>query len=170
MWKLIALFAAVVVAVHGQSTPVVSCVSNTGVLPINTYIRGCDTPPCLLPQLENAVLDIVFRAPKTISTMRTLATAYMSMFGITVPIPYDLEQNSVTCNFLTNTYCPVMNGEIIQYTLNMFIESFFPEGTAVAIEFRVVDASDQSPVFCLRTDLRIVAPLGRVAGNSTTVN
>lgn len=58
--------------------------------------------------------------------MRTLAVAYMQMGPIAVPIPYDLGENAVTCNFLTNTYCPVLEGEVLSYKLRMFIEEFFP--------------------------------------------
>ncbi|KAM3963805.1 uncharacterized protein ACR2FA_001843 [Aphomia sociella] len=170
MWKLITLFGTVIVVIHGQSTPVQSCVSNAGVLPINTHIRGCGLPPCLLPQLEDVVIDIVFRAPKPINNMTTLATAYMNLAGMLIPIPYDLQKDSVTCDFLTNTNCPVKEGEIIQYTLKMYVEPFFPVGTALAIEFAVVDASDRSPVFCIRTNIRIVAPLGKAAANPISVN
>uniref|UniRef100_A0A2A4JDD2 MD-2-related lipid-recognition domain-containing protein n=1 Tax=Heliothis virescens TaxID=7102 RepID=A0A2A4JDD2_HELVI len=98
--------------------------------------------------------------------MTTLATAYLTTILGTVPIPYGLGENAVTCNFLTNTYCPVVGGEVIQYTLNMYIESFFPVDTQAAIEFRIVDDSN-SPVMCIRVPIRIAAPLTFSERNST---
>ncbi|KAM3964043.1 uncharacterized protein ACR2FA_002090 [Aphomia sociella] len=156
MWKLIATFGALVTVVHGQSTPVESCASNTGVLPINTFIHGCGAPPCVFTQLEDAVLDIVFRAPKAINNMTTLATTYMDISWIIIPVPYDLQENLLTCNFVTNTNCPVREGEIVQYRLNMPISTDYTVNAVSPIEIRVVDESDQSPVFCLRTNHMIV--------------
>ncbi|XP_059048213.1 uncharacterized protein LOC131843556 [Achroia grisella] len=172
MWRLI-LFSAVLAVAYGQTTPVSQCTSNAGVLPINTYIEDCYDPPCLLPQLEYVVIHIAFRAPRTMRSMRTLATAYLSVIGgIAIPVPYDLQENAVTCNFLTNTYCPVLESEVVLYTLHMFIESFMPVDTSAAIEFRVVDQSDNTPVFCLRTNIRVTPPLGKAiaSSNNSTVN
>ncbi|KAG6458938.1 hypothetical protein O3G_MSEX011131 [Manduca sexta] len=133
------------------------CTAHPGDLPINTYILGCTTPPCILPQLEDCVIDVIFRAPRAIQSMRTLATAYLSVGPITMPVPYDLQANAVTCNFLTNTFCPLLAGEVVQYQLRMFIESFFPAGTATTIEFRVVDQNNV-PVLCLRAPVIINPP------------
>ncbi|XP_052751944.1 uncharacterized protein LOC113514851 [Galleria mellonella] len=170
MLRTITLVGVFLVVVNGQlSTPVSTCNSNPGQPPINTYIENCVSLPCLLPQLQNVVLNIAFRAPRTIRSMRTLATAYLPLLaGLELPVPYDLEENSITCNFFTNTYCPVLQDEVVLYTLTMYIESFFPVGTAAAIEFRVIDESDNTPVFCLRVNIRITPPVGK-AGNSTVI-
>ncbi|XP_053617621.1 uncharacterized protein LOC128679412 [Plodia interpunctella] len=156
MFRLV-VFCALLVGIHGQTTQVSTCTSHIGDLPLNTYIEGCDSPPCILPQLQDVVMHIVFRAPRTMRTMTTLATAYLSGNIITIPIPYDLGENSITCNFLNNSYCPVLEGEVLQYTLKMFIEEFFPVGTSAPIEFRVVGETNSDPVFCIRVPI-IIAP------------
>ncbi|XP_013184119.1 uncharacterized protein LOC106129951 [Amyelois transitella] len=156
MLYLVVLFCGLFAVSRGQSTEVSACTSNIGSLPLNTYIEGCITPPCSLPQLEDAVLHIVFRAPRTMRSMRTLATAYL--FGI-VPYNYDLGENAITCNFLNNSYCPVLEGEVLQYTLKMTVESFMPVGTAAPIEFRVVGETNNDAVFCIRVPIVVTAPL-----------
>ncbi|CAG5046979.1 unnamed protein product [Parnassius apollo] len=91
-------------------------------------------------------------------SMTTLATAYLGFGIFEVPVPYDLGTNAITCNFLTNTYCPVLQDEVVTYSLRMYIESFFPVGTAVTIEFRVVDHNGD-PVLCIRIPVTIVSPV-----------
>ncbi|XP_047033068.1 uncharacterized protein LOC124639669 [Helicoverpa zea] len=167
MLRAVILFC-VVLAVRGQTTDVSQCTANPGPLPINAYIAGCGAPPCNLPQLQDAVINIIFRAPNTIRTMRTLAVAYIPSPLGNIPFPYGLGDNAETCNFLTNTYCPVVQGEVIQYTLRMYIESFFPVDTQVSIEFRIVDEAN-SPVMCIRVPIRITAPETFGARNSTLI-
>ncbi|XP_028043409.1 uncharacterized protein LOC114252918 [Bombyx mandarina] len=158
MSLLFLLFGISVTLVSGQTTGVSQCIRNEGDLPINTYIHGCSEPPCSLPQLQDCVIDIVFQAPRVLRNMKTLVTAYMNLGVINLPIPYDLGEHAITCNFLTNTYCPLLAGEVATYTLRMFIEPFFPQGTAVTVEFRVVDERNV-PVLCLRVPITIAPPL-----------
>ncbi|XP_028172339.1 uncharacterized protein LOC114361489 [Ostrinia furnacalis] len=150
------IFLAFTVAVQGQTTDVETCQLITDAeLPINAYIEGCTTPPCLLPQLQDAVINIVFQAPRTMTSMRTLAAAIVHRRIISMPaITYPLGDNALTCNFLTNSFCPVLAGEVLQYTLKMFIESSFLVGTRATIEFKVVDEADQS-VICIRVPITI---------------
>ncbi|XP_038216062.1 NPC intracellular cholesterol transporter 2-like [Zerene cesonia] len=155
MFKYIALFAFVAVA--QASTNVQTCRVFSGALPTTTTIEGCRDPPCLLPQGRDAVIHMTFNAPRNINSMRTLATAFI----MNIPVPYSLGKNEVTCNFITNTQCPVNSGQQIQYTLRMFIESTFPVGISTTIEFRIVDQRN-SAVVCVRVPIRITA--GRELG------
>ncbi|GBP92353.1 hypothetical protein EVAR_65143_1 [Eumeta japonica] len=169
MWSKLVLFVAFAVAVHADTTSVQTCTVNQGALPLNTYIVGCVTPPCDLPQLQDAVINIIFRADRVLNNMRTLATAYLTIGIITIPINYDLQENAITCDFLTNTYCPVLEGEVVQYILNMFIMEFFPVGTEATLEFRVTDGDNQM-VFCIRLDIRITPPVGSRRKNIDVIN
>ncbi|XP_049879201.1 uncharacterized protein LOC126376075 [Pectinophora gossypiella] len=161
MLRVLVVSCLLVLAAAQESTNVAQCVRNAGDLPLHTWIEGCVTPPCVLPQLQDVVLHIVFRAPRLITEMRTLATAYMGI----LPIPYDLREDSVTCNFLTNTYCPVLATEVVQYTLRMYIESIFPVGTAVTLEFRVVDRTTGAnvPMLCIRVPISIAPPVNSLS-------
>ncbi|XP_026740552.1 uncharacterized protein LOC113502973 [Trichoplusia ni] len=157
----------VVALVNGQSTPVNRCTSNNGALPINTYISGCDSLPCDLPQLQDAVINIIFRAPETMHRMRTLATAYLPPLP---PILYPLLANAETCNFLTNTYCPVMKGEVIQYVLRMYIQPSFQVGVQPEIEFRINDHDRNNAIVCIRVPIRIVEAVdSRTGASNATV-
>ncbi|XP_073948048.1 NPC intracellular cholesterol transporter 2 homolog a-like isoform X2 [Choristoneura fumiferana] len=166
MLRAVVIFGALVVAAWGQTTQVNQCTVYQGELPLNTFIAGCDTLPCRLPQLEDVVINIIFRAPRAMSSMKTLATAYLSLIGLPVPIPYDLGDNAYTCNFLDNSYCPVVEGEILVYTLYMYIESTFPVGISPTIEFRIVD-QDGGAIVCIRVPITITAPKALTARNST---
>ncbi|XP_038216069.1 uncharacterized protein LOC119835387 [Zerene cesonia] len=95
---------------------------------------------------------MTFNAPRNINSMRTLATAFLG----NVAVPYPLGNNEVTCNFITNTRCPVNRGQQIRYTLRMFIERSFPVGTSTTVEFRIVDQQN-SAVVCVRVPIRITA-------------
>ncbi|CAG4932011.1 unnamed protein product [Colias eurytheme] len=150
MFKYIALFAFVAVA--QASTNVHTCRVFTGALPSATTIEGCRNPPCDLPQGRNAIIHMSFNAPRNINSMRTLATAFLGNVGV----PYPLGNNEVTCNFITNTRCPLNRGQQVHYTLRMFIERSFPVGTSTTVEFRIVDQQNQ-PVVCVRVPIRITA-------------
>ncbi|XP_022831837.1 uncharacterized protein LOC111360198 [Spodoptera litura] len=87
-----------------------------GPLPINTYIEGYITPPCVFPQGQDAVINIKFRAPHAVQRVTTLTTEF-----VVIPIPYPLDQCAQTCNYLANSICPLEEGEMVQYSLNMFL-------------------------------------------------
>ncbi|XP_063832926.1 uncharacterized protein LOC135082102 [Ostrinia nubilalis] len=159
------VFLAFALAVQGQTTNIETCTQHGGELPANAYIDGCINPPCLFPQLQDAVINLVFQAPRQMATMRTLATAYVPFGLITLPVPYPLGDNALTCNFLTNSFCPVLAGEVLQYTLKMFIESSFPVNTAATIEFRVVDEFNV-PIICIRVPILIAPPVNAISGSS----
>lgn len=63
---------------------------------------------------------------RSTSAMTTTAVAYLSLMGISIPVPYDLAEKSITCNYLVDSSCPVNDGDILLYTLNFHIESLFP--------------------------------------------
>ncbi|KAL4704387.1 hypothetical protein ACJJTC_017621 [Scirpophaga incertulas] len=163
----ILLLFAFCIAAHGQTTNVEQCRVAAGELPINVHIEGCVQPPCRLPQQQNAVIHIIFRSPYEIHRMSTLATAYVHTGIIPLPVPYPLGPNAVTCNFLQNTNCPLVEGEMVHYTLSMPIERSFPEGTQASIEFRVVDENGTA-LFCLRVPIVIDPPVDAAAAQLTS--
>ncbi|CAH2986451.1 unnamed protein product [Chilo suppressalis] len=162
MLRVVVLLAAIL-TVRAQTTAVNRCTVFSGALPLNVYIEGCETPPCRLPQLQDAVIDIVFRAPRPMQSMTTLATAFLGI----LPVPYPLGDNAVTCNFIQSS-CPVREGEILTYQLKMFIESFMPVGTSASVEFRIVDQNN-SAVMCIRVPIQVVAPVSSRSNSTATL-
>ncbi|KAJ2950570.1 hypothetical protein O0L34_g8816 [Tuta absoluta] len=152
MWRLIVVSCFLAVVSSQESTQVAQCTQHNAPLPVNVHIEGCDTTPCLLPQLQDVVMHIVFRAPRTIPRLRTMVRAYI----LNIPIPYPLGDEAETCNFLTNSYCPVLENEVVQYTLRMYIEPIFPVGVAPTLEFFVEDPGTSALLFCIRVPIRIV--------------
>ncbi|XP_046964247.1 uncharacterized protein LOC124533127 [Vanessa cardui] len=155
------VFCVLLALVKGQTTFVDKCILNDGDLPIHQYLEGCDEPPCLLPQLQDAVINVVFRAPRTFRTLRTHATVFVTFLG-GYSFEYVLGADADTCNFLTNTYCPVLKDEVIQYTLNLYIEPIFFVGASAVIEFRVV-GDGHEPVWCIRVPIRVVPAINNPA-------
>ncbi|CAD0250237.1 unnamed protein product [Spodoptera exigua] len=154
MLRVVAYVCALLALAHGQTTNVNQCTFHSGPLPIHTYIEGCVTPPCVFPQVQDAVVNIKFRAPRAVQSMTTHATAFLSI----IPIFYPLGEAAQTCNYLTNSSCPLEEGEEVQYSLNMFIEPAFPAGTSLPIEFRIVDDNNNNLV-CIRVPIRIAPPV-----------
>ncbi|CAG9574724.1 unnamed protein product [Danaus chrysippus] len=127
------------------------CQASNGSLPINAHVVGCLELPCSLPQNQDVEIRVVFKAPYMLHDMKTRAVALMA-----IPINYPLGPNEVTCNFLNNSYCPILEGEIVEYSLKMFIEPWFPT-IPVTIEFRVEDKNAVS-VWCIRLPIVVVRP------------
>ncbi|XP_053617620.1 uncharacterized protein LOC128679410 [Plodia interpunctella] len=157
MLRLVVLICAVFAGAYAQSTQ--SCTVNSGNLPLHTIIEGCEAAPCALPQREDLVLHAIFKPPYSLDSMRTLATFYLSIGAISIPVPYDLGEISYTCNYLNNRSCPVNQGEILHYTLRLHIEEIFPQGTSAPVEFRVIDDATHEAIFCVRVPIVITAPL-----------
>ncbi|CAG4917639.1 unnamed protein product [Colias eurytheme] len=155
-------FCAVLALAKGQSTPVEQCNTGYGDPPINAYLEGCTTMPCRVPLGENAVIDVVFESPRTIRSMKTVARASLGPIAFN----YTLGENEVTCNNLENTYCPLQKGEIVQYTLRMFIEPVFPT-IGVQVDFLVED-EDQIPLWCIRIRIQVVDSQVKRISNSST--
>ncbi|KAF9410879.1 hypothetical protein HW555_010166 [Spodoptera exigua] len=153
MLRVVAYVCALLALAHGQTTNVNQCTFHSGPLPIHTYIEGCVTPPCVFPQEQDAVVNIKFRAPRAVQSMTTHVTGFLL-----IPIFYPLGEAAQTCNYLTNNSCPLKEGEEVQYSLNMFIEPFFPVGTSLPIELRIVDDNNNN-LACLRVPIIIAPPL-----------
>lgn len=53
--------------------------------------------------------------------METLVLVEMPQVG---QLQFPLEEVAATCNFLTNSYCPILAGEVLTYSLTMSIPPF----------------------------------------------
>ncbi|XP_073948858.1 uncharacterized protein [Choristoneura fumiferana] len=149
------------VAVIGFSVvgPEISeCINNAGPLPLAARVTGCTGTPCVLPQLEDVPIDIIFRAVHTTVSMSTTATAFFSFGTMQLPIPFELSEKSVTCNYLINSTCPVKTGSILLYTLDFFVDPVFPIGSGTTIEFTVW-GDHQDAMMCFRVPLTVQSPL-----------
>ncbi|XP_035448445.2 NPC intracellular cholesterol transporter 2-like [Spodoptera frugiperda] len=169
MLRVVAYVCALLALAHGQTTNVQSCSLSSAPLPINAHIEGCVDPPCILPQGTYAVVNVIFRAPRPIQSMTTVATVHIMGLGI----PYGLGEAADTCNYLTNSHCPLDKGEVVQYTLHVFIETFFPAGTNVTVELRVTEGWGlfAPTLWCIRVPLSIVGPLpsSNISAHNATI-
>ncbi|XP_047503075.1 uncharacterized protein LOC125048466 [Pieris napi] len=153
--------ACVFIFVNGEPTTNVNrCNQNLGELPLHIYIDGCIDPPCRVVTGEDVVVNVIFKVPRIIRSMTTKAIALSFL-------DYDLKEYAATCNFLRNTYCPVFKDEVVEYTLRMHVESWFPPAPSIPIVFRVVDEKDD-PIWCISTTIEVVRPSKTI--NNETLN
>ncbi|XP_045770932.1 uncharacterized protein LOC123871273 [Maniola jurtina] len=151
---------AVVVEGWAHTTTVNRCIHSGGQPPLNAFVHGCTNPPCLLPQLDDLIVDVTFATPRNISEMTTLLTASFNIGGMQLNVPVDLGQNARTCNFLTlPPTCPIQSGENAQYRFKWRIEPFIAVGTQANVELSVVDNDRNNEViWCIRLPIRILPP------------
>uniref|UniRef100_A0A182JD17 MD-2-related lipid-recognition domain-containing protein n=1 Tax=Anopheles atroparvus TaxID=41427 RepID=A0A182JD17_ANOAO len=119
-------------------------------LPISVDINGCTSAPCDLVRGQDVIALIDFTADRAISSMTTVATAT----ALGVVTNYPLGSNSVTCNFLQGSSCPLSAGEDVTYRLTMPVLSIYPL-VSLSIEIDVQDANSQS-VTCFVVDAQVV--------------
>ncbi|CAG4917610.1 unnamed protein product [Colias eurytheme] len=137
--------------VTGQTTQVDRCPPGDTDPPINLFIEGCTTMPCSVVRGEDAIINVIFEAPYTIRSMKTVAR--LPTFNIP---SFPLDENEVTCNHLENTYCPLQKGEIVQYQLRMYIEQIFVTIFPVTVDFFVEDSA-QKQIWCARVRIQTTA-------------
>ncbi|KAH9631831.1 hypothetical protein HF086_011079 [Spodoptera exigua] len=70
MYRFIVLLSALLALAAANTTQVSQCVHHQGALPRNTHIQGCTRPPCALPQLRDAVVNMEFVARKYPYTLK----------------------------------------------------------------------------------------------------
>ncbi|XP_045490295.1 uncharacterized protein LOC110998845 isoform X3 [Pieris rapae] len=150
MFRLL-VFVCVFILVNGEpSTNVNPCNQNLGELPLHIYIQDCIEPPCRVVTGGDVVVNVIFKVPRTTRSMTTKAIALSF-------IEYDLKEYALTCNFLRNAYCPVFKDEVVEYTLRMHVESWFPAVRSMPIQFRVVDEKE-APIWCISTTIEVRRP------------
>ncbi|CAH4035610.1 uncharacterized protein LOC123710995 [Pieris brassicae] len=155
------VIACVFILVYGEpSTNVNRCNQNEGELPLHIYIQDCIDPPCRVVTGADVVVNVIFKVPRTTRSMATKAIVFSSR-------EYDLEEYAITCNFLRNTYCPVFRDEVVEYTLRMHVESWFPAIPSIPIMFRVIDEK-QAPIWCISTTIEVIKP-SKTVNNETLI-
>ncbi|CAH2052786.1 unnamed protein product, partial [Iphiclides podalirius] len=152
MFRVVILFAAATI-VAGGVTNVERCLNDNGDLPLHTYIEGCTDPPCELLHDEYVVMHTTFKAPRNITSMTTWGALYLNVGPVNVPVRYRLGEQETTCNFLENTRCPLRKGQIVRYTLRMYIGVYMLLRSAVRLEYIIMD-ENWAPVVCVGFPVR----------------
>ncbi|CAG9765952.1 unnamed protein product [Ceutorhynchus assimilis] len=131
-----------------------TCSNTTGIYPnvtysVNSYV--CDRSPCLCVPGCTSSLSVDFQAPKYLEKMRPKVHATC----LNVQLDYPLNQDDVCVGF-TNTQCPIVEKEKVNYKYNLNIGTIFPEVT-VTLRFSFID-EDTAPnteVLCFEFDIII---------------
>ncbi|XP_072934061.1 uncharacterized protein [Epargyreus clarus] len=151
MFRIFVILAAVLALTNGQI--VNSCSRNPGALPLTTVVEGCSSAPCSAHSNRAVNIRMTFRAPRRLNDMATLATGYMNVGGMVIPMQVNLGSGANTCNNLTNARCPVNQGDLVNYTLR-FTAAGIPMMHNMQFEFRIVD---HGPMICVMIPMRVVS-------------
>ncbi|XP_004929651.1 uncharacterized protein LOC101736896 [Bombyx mori] len=139
-----------------QGTDVDKCSKGKGPLPASVELVGCEKPRCKLRRGQIATLNLKFNAPHAIRHMHTKASAkaYLALF---FPVTYKLELGDMekTCQFLTNTKCPIPSGQEVHFSLEILIEDDFPKNQQLTVEF-IIEDQDNKPLICAELPIVIV--------------
>lgn len=77
------------------------------------------------------------------------ALAFVMGLNVTYPLGQD-----DGCVGVTNTPCPLAEGEYVEYTYGMFIFPIFPE-VSLTMEFSLIDKDLNSTFECFKMDVQI---------------
>ncbi|KAK7789643.1 hypothetical protein R5R35_007709 [Gryllus longicercus] len=132
MIRAIVFLAFVAIA---TATPFKSC--KNGLAPVYVDIPGCDSLPCKFIRGRDIAADVDFLIDHTVSTLNTKVMA--TSLGVTIEYPLP-DPNA--CNGLTNSECPLKDGEEVIYHLEMPILSIYPK-VRVDLEFSFLDQNKQ---------------------------
>uniref|UniRef100_A0A182Q4U1 MD-2-related lipid-recognition domain-containing protein n=1 Tax=Anopheles farauti TaxID=69004 RepID=A0A182Q4U1_9DIPT len=147
MLRALFLIALIPALAYGNVARV--CTGNRP-FPTSVDVVGCTSPPCDLVRGQDVIAFIDFTTDRAVSSMTTIATAT----ALGVVTNYPLGSNSVTCNFLQGSSCPLSANEDVTYRLTMPILSIYPL-VSLSIEINVVD-ENQSSVACFVVDAQVV--------------
>ncbi|KAJ8957536.1 hypothetical protein NQ318_020575 [Aromia moschata] len=110
----------------------------------------CIDQPCVVVAGKDIAMDIVFQAPKYLDSIKPNIVATAAGISLDYPLFQD-----DACVGITNTYCPIVENETVEYSYTMHLLDVFPEIT-VSLEFTLVDKNDSSDIICFVVDIQVV--------------
>ncbi|KYB27614.1 uncharacterized protein LOC663453 [Tribolium castaneum] len=130
------------------STVVSQC--PTGPLPDDVQVENCDAEPCVFYINSNTSMIMKFKSPRKLEHFAPNAVA--SLMGINVTYPLDQDD---ACVGITNTKCPIEEGEQVEYTYGMYILPVFPE-VSLNLEFSLRDKDSNDEIIeCFKLDIEL---------------
>ncbi|KAL1513642.1 hypothetical protein ABEB36_003031 [Hypothenemus hampei] len=148
--QLLIFYATALVAV--SATKMSSCTNSKGIYPnatysINSYV--CEATPCTCTLGCESIIDVNFQSPRYFE--RVKPNIHASCMG--VELDYPLNQDNACVGF-TNTQCPVVENEFVNYQYKLTIPSIFAEVT-VTLRFSIIDEDKNEDVVCFQWDINV---------------
>ncbi|XP_066253650.1 NPC intracellular cholesterol transporter 2-like isoform X2 [Euwallacea similis] len=130
-----------------------SCSDSTGTYPINVNYSinsyRCESSPCTCVLGCESLISINFQAPRYIEHVKPKIHA--SCMG--VELDYPLGQDDA-CEGFTDTQCPIVANENVNYQYKLTIPNIFPEVT-VTLRFSFEDTATNKEFMCLVWDVEV---------------
>ncbi|XP_050305992.1 NPC intracellular cholesterol transporter 2 homolog a-like [Anthonomus grandis grandis] len=136
-----------------RATEVNSCSDESyAVLPnitysVNSYV--CESTPCICYLGCATSIDLNFTAPRYLEKMKPQVLATYA--GVT--LNYGLNQDDA-CDGFTNTQCPIVKDELVNYKYLLTIPAIFPEVT-VTLRFSLIDKEVNKDFVCFEFDIKV---------------
>ncbi|XP_066139179.1 NPC intracellular cholesterol transporter 2 homolog a-like [Euwallacea fornicatus] len=147
------LYIIVVIVANASATKMSSCSDATGKYPINvnysinSYV--CESTPCDCILGCESLIDVFFQAPRYLEHIKPKVHA--SCMG--VEMDYPLNQDDA-CEGFTNTQCPIVPNELVNYQYKLTIPPIFPEVT-VTLTYYLEDEDLDENFICFEWDVNV---------------
>ncbi|XP_066599105.1 NPC intracellular cholesterol transporter 2-like [Prorops nasuta] len=140
------IFAVFCIAGSLQSFPFTNCDNEPA--PTDLRIDGCSVPPCSFKRGTNltAQWDFVMTSNTKTLTPRVKAT----VLGVTINYPFE---QTDACKSLINAECPLEEGDIVTFDLNMPISKRYPS-IKLIVEFALIDEHKNAQV-CFKIQAQV---------------
>ncbi|KAJ8925070.1 hypothetical protein NQ315_001241 [Exocentrus adspersus] len=129
---------------NGAPTPEVQMLTN------NTL---CPQSPCVVRPGTDLVLHMRFKSPRYLEKIKLQVIA--KALGVT--LDYPLFQDDA-CVGISNTYCPIVKHETVEYSYTMHLLDIFPEAS-VNLAFSLIDldhkSDENADVLCFEIDIQL---------------
>ncbi|XP_063914566.1 uncharacterized protein LOC135131003 [Zophobas morio] len=136
--------------IHVQTTQVDQCQNIIAPLPLEVDIVNCIVPSCVFYINSTGVMNLKFIAPRYLENIAPAAVATVAGLNVSYPL-----QQPDACVGITNTPCPLAEGEYVEYTYSMFVLPLFPQ-IDLELEFSLQDLDrHKEPFVCFRVALSL---------------
>ncbi|XP_043274106.1 NPC intracellular cholesterol transporter 2 [Venturia canescens] len=117
--------------------------------PVALRVEGCEDEPCNFYRGESVKAQWDFSVVKNTANLKPQVMVTAAGFTL----PYELpEQNA--CKSLVNGYCPLDEGEVVTYGLEMPVQQAYPK-LGLLLQFSLVDDSGNVHV-CFKLSAQVV--------------
>ncbi|XP_055710150.1 NPC intracellular cholesterol transporter 2-like [Phlebotomus papatasi] len=120
-------------------------------MPTRTTVVGCDSTPCNVQLGQSAQMEIIFTAPREITTLTPVATAFLLGIGIPYELPPEIQRG---CDHIANARCPIAAGTTVTYNFELPVSANYPAVRNMPVEVALQDS--QGTFSCVRVTITAV--------------
>uniref|UniRef100_A0A1L8DQ67 Putative niemann-pick type c2 n=2 Tax=Nyssomyia neivai TaxID=330878 RepID=A0A1L8DQ67_9DIPT len=152
MLRFFILLTFIPAIILANTNGIKNCAGNPP-LPIETSVRSCSQTPCDIKLGERTGIDIIFKAPRDISTFKPKARAHVLGIGIDHDLPEDIVNGA--CDNLSAGECPIPEGTVVEYNFELLVSSSYPPTKNIDVDISLLDQDDKV-IVCSRITINAI--------------